>query len=990
MLFTALLFCAVQSSISLKFPEGPALQQSFEYLVQRSAWVDSVFNNLSPRQRIAQFFMVAAYSNQNQQHVENIAGLIEAHQIGGVIFFQGSPKKQVEMTNYFQSKSKVPLMISIDAEWGLNMRLDSTIEFPRQLTLGAIKDNDLIYEMGKEIGRQCKRMGIHVNLAPVVDVNNNPNNPVINDRSFGEEKYNVALKSLAYMQGLQDAGVIACAKHFPGHGDTDKDSHKTLPVINHSRKRLHEIELYPFKILINSGVKSIMAAHLKVPALDDSENIATSLSRKVTTELLKDSLKFRGLVFSDALNMKGVSQFFEPGEVDVRAFIAGNDVLLFSQDVPTGIEKIIQAIDAGKISQDEVDERTKKILAAKFDLGLSSYRPVDLRNVTSHLNSSKAKTLKKNLFGKAITVVANSAGLLPLKDFGDRNIATVSIGTSEKNQFQKSMDIYSEFTHFQIEKEAGSTQFANLYKSLDVHDTIFLSVENMSRYASRGYGLTENTKEFIEKISQEKTVILTLFGSPYSLKYFQKNETIIVAYENNFITQNAAVQVIAGALKPTGRLPVSVGEKFDFGDGHSIFDLGRIKIAAPEDFGIESSWLNGIDSIAQEAMEMEATPGCQIVVLKNASIIYNRAFGFHTYEKVTPCKPTDLYDLASITKIAATTISLMYLFETGKLDLEKTVADYLPELSDSIYTTGNLQLKKMLTHQSGLSGWIPFYQATIPDSIYDQYYCNDTFGGFEFQVTDSLFMIEDYKDSIWKELNMSYINPNPKYVYSDLGYYIFQEIIQKITDVPSDVFVKSVFYDPMNLERVCFKPLEIYPISRVVPTELDTVFRKSLVHGYVHDPGAAMLGGVGGHAGLFSNAVDLAALMQMLLNGGVYGGKRFLNEETIDFFTSKQNQNCRRGLGFDKPETDPGKGSPCCDEAPASVFGHSGFTGTCVWADPENDLIYVFLSNRVHPDANNWKLVRKDIRTRIQTVLYQAIEKSKSSNEGIEPFEHQK
>jgi len=366
---------------------------------QDSLWVDSVLQGLSVEERIGQLFMVAAYSNKGEVHWQKIAELITQHHIGGLIFFQGGPLRQASQQNYYQALAKVPLLIGMDAEWGLGMRLDSTIQFPRQLMLAAISDRQLIYDMGKEIARQCKRMGIHINFAPVVDINSNPNNPVINDRSFGENKINVTQKSIAYMRGLQENGIIACAKHFPGHGDTENDSHKTLPVIRHNKARLDSLELYPFKKLIDKGIKSIMAAHLFIPAYDKTANTASSLSKNVITDLLKNHLGYEGLVFTDALNMGGVSNYFAPGEIELKALLAGNDILLFPQDVPTAISKIKEAIEQGLISLDKIDSTVRKILFAKYWAGLHDYQPIKIAHLYEDLHPPAAY-LVSNMIGK--------------------------------------------------------------------------------------------------------------------------------------------------------------------------------------------------------------------------------------------------------------------------------------------------------------------------------------------------------------------------------------------------------------------------------------------------------------------------------------------------------------------------------------------------------------------------------------------------------------
>jgi len=442
-------------------------KKNSEAKTKQQLWVDSVFDSMSEEERLGQLFMVAAYSNRDEKHSEELEKLIREYNIGGLIFFQGGPVRQAILTNRYQAKAKVPLLIAIDGEWGLKMRLDSTMAFPKQMTLGAVQDDAYIYAMGKEVARQCKRLGIHVNFAPVIDVNSNPANPVIGVRSFGEDKFKVAEKGIAYMKGMQDNGVIACAKHFPGHGDTETDSHLTLPVITHTKERLNDVELYPFRELIKDSVFSIMVAHMHVPAYDSTTNMATTLSKSVVTDLLKNELQFKGLIFTDALNMKGVSSFFKPGEVDVLALLAGNDVLLYAEDVPTAIRKIHKAIKENKITWAEVDERVKKILTAKFWAGLDSLKPIELHNLYEDLNSSEAKALRQDIYEKALTIVRNDDNLIPIRILDTTTFASITIGVpSQGSNFQHTLDLYAPFTHFTLHKNAGEAETSELEEKL--------------------------------------------------------------------------------------------------------------------------------------------------------------------------------------------------------------------------------------------------------------------------------------------------------------------------------------------------------------------------------------------------------------------------------------------------------------------------------------------------------------------------------------------
>lgn len=944
------------------------------HIQQRESWVDSVYHALSQEERIAQFFMVAAYSNKDAAHEAEIEKLITQYGIGGLIFMQGGPARQVELTNRYQQAAKVKLMLSMDAEWGLGMRLkDSVMSFPYQLTLGAIQDEAVIYDMGKEIARQLRRMGVHVNFAPVVDVNNNPKNPVINFRSFGEDKMNVALKGLAYAEGMQNHGVMACAKHFPGHGDTDSDSHLTLPIIKKSKAQLDDLELYPFKILINNGVKSIMAAHLFVPSLDSTKNRATSLSRAVTTDLLKRDLHFKGLVFSDALNMKGVSQFYQKGDVAVKAFIAGNDILLFAEDVPTGINLIKKALQSGEIDSLEFSQRLRKLLAEKYDLGLDKFETIATANLHNDLHTPEAWLLNRELYAQAMTVAANKEDYLPIKAV-DSSFASIAIGAGATTVFQQTLSLYTAVDGYTIGKQAEAGTYDKLLSKLDRYSTVFVSLHDMSQYNSKGYGISQSTLYFIEQLSRKTKVVLTVFGNPYSLKYFNKLDWVVQAYQENDHTQALAAEVIMGARGANGTLPITASEKYKFGVGETTTSLNRLQYTIPEAVGISQVYLKKVDSLAMAAIADKATPGCQILVAKDGKVIYHKSFGHFTYENKQPVDNNDLYDLASITKLAATTVSLMQLYDHRKIQLNRKVSDYLPMLDST--EIKSVIVRDVLAHKAGLKSWIPFYVSTLPDSVFKVCYRTTGDSVYCLPVSPDLYMHQDYADTVFTTIFNTPLNKKPEYLYSDLGFIMFKELIEEVMHDSFAVYTANHFYRPLGMGTMTFNPLAKFDVNRIVPTEEDKAFRKAVIQGYVHDPAAAMLGGVSGHAGLFSNANDLAILMQMLLNKGTYAGREYIEPKTVELFTKKNDDSSRRGLGFDKPETELGKPGPTALSASPRSFGHSGFTGTCVWADPDENLIFVFLSNRIHPTADNRKLITNNVRTEIHQAIYDAIRKS--------------
>ena len=955
--------------INKSFSQDPPFYNS------KSSWADSVFKTLSPEERIAQLFMVAAYSNKDKTEVNEIKKLVKQYKIGGLIFFQGGPVRQAQLTNTYQSLSKVPLFIAMDAEWGLAMRLDSTIRFPRQMTLGAIQNDSLIYTMAVEIARQCKRLGMQINFAPVVDINNNPLNPVIGNRSFGENKYNVTAKALMYMKGMQDNGVLANAKHFPGHGDTDSDSHKTLPTIKSSRARLDTLELYPFKELIAKGLGSMMVAHLSIPSLDTTPNQPSTLTKRIVTGLLKDTLGFKGLVFTDALNMKGVSKFYKPGEVDLKALMAGNDVLLFPEDVPTAIKKIKSAIDSGLVSQEEIDKRCLKILKAKEWAGLNHYSKIKVKTLYKELNTINAEVINRKLTEASLTLLQNKNNIIPLNNLDSLKIASLSLGYNEINLFQQTLSNYANVKHFGMDKDAKKETFDTLLSRLKDYNLVIVHIDNTNNKPDKDFGLSQHVIKMLKAIMRQSKVIVNVAANPYILAKMdsiQFADAVVMSYEDNDLSESYSAQLIFGGVAASGKLSVTASPYFKVGTGIKTKAV-RFKYTIPEEIGIDSKALSRIDTIALKGIRDRVYPGCQIFVSKDGNVIYQKSFGYHTYDKKIKVKNDDIYDLASVTKIAASTPSIMKLTDEKKVNIDEKLVTYLPNLKGT--NKENIVIREMMAHQAGLKEWIPFWTKTMDKGEYksDVYSTlqNDV---YTKRVADNLYINKNYEEEMYKEIIESSVKDKGKFLYSDLGYYFLKKIIEQKTSLTEDEYTYKTFYAPLGLTTMGYKPRDRFDMDRIVPTENDKKFRKQLIHGDVHDQGAAMLGGVGGHAGLFSDANDLAVLMQMYMNNGTYGGKRYIDSITVSRFT--RCQYCfenRRGIGFDKPEMSAGKESPVSLSCNPESFGHSGFTGTLTWADPVNRTVYVFLSNRVNPDADDNKLAKSGIRTKIQQVIYDAV-----------------
>ena len=950
------------------------------FLAKPTPWADSVIATLPLDQQIAQLMMVAAYSNKDAKHEAEIEKLVRDRNIGGLIFFQGGPGRQVALTNRYQAAARTPLLLGMDLEWGLSMRLDSTMRFPRQMPLGALQDERLIEEMGREIARQMLRIGVHVSFSPVVDVNNNAANPVINDRSFGEDRENVTRKGIAYMRGLQQGGVLATAKHFPGHGDVTSDSHYTLPRIGHGRARLDSLELYPFRRMAREGLGAVMVAHLEVPALDSTKGLPSTLSRPIVNDLLLGELGFQGLVFTDALNMKGVANAEKPGEIELRALLAGNDVMLFPQDPVKAIERIRKAVADGEVDSARIAYSCHRILQAKEWAGLVNWQPISAKGLQGDLQTGEAEALRRRLYAGAITVASDHHGLLPLRKVDTLRIASVAIGAKADNIFQEALGRHADVTRFQCAKALKPDELKELLAKLQPFHQVIVSVHGTTWRGNKDYGVPTTALDIVREVSARKHTVYVHFANPYGLaKAYgpQLKATTVVAYEETDDAMEAAADVLFGAQGANGRLPVSASLFYRVGDGRVVRPTERLGHAVPEELGIRSAALARIDTIVRSGIAAKAYPGAQVLVAVDGRIIVDRTYGHHRYDGDQPVHSDDIYDLASITKVASTTLALMRLVDDGRVDLDRKLGHYLPELEKSHPTHARMGLREILTHQAGLKAFVPFHARLMKDGRFKPGVVSDSATATHpVRVAEGLHIQQAYADSMLQWVLDTPLGKAGEYVYSDMGYYLLQAIIERITQQPLDQYVSQTFYQPMGAVTLGYRPLERFPAERIAPTEDDKLFRKRLVHGDVHDPGAAMKGGVAGHAGLFGSAGDLAKVMQMLVNGGTYGGQRFLSEGVIREFTKCQfckpdGSGNRRALGFDRPSRN-GKG-PTCECVSYASFGHTGFTGTMAWADPESRVVYIFLSNRVHPSAERNKLVELGIRTKVQEVVHDAV-----------------
>jgi beta-N-acetylhexosaminidase len=963
-LLVILLGCSLLSSKAQRFSEKTESSE---------AWVNAQFNKLTPEERIAQLMIIRAHSNLGEAHVKEVTDLVTKFNVGGLCFFQGGPIRQAVLTNAYQSLAKTPLMIAIDGEWGLGMRLDSVINFPRQLMMGATNDARFIYQFGRIVGEQCKRLGIQINYAPDVDINNNPKNPVINDRSFGEDKYKVAQYGVAYMRGMQDVNVMACAKHFPGHGDVSVDSHLDLPVILKSRGSLDSLELYPFKEMIKAGVGSVMMAHLSIPAIDTTSNLPTSLSSIAVQNLLRNELGYKGITFTDALEMKGVAKFFPRGEASVMSLIAGNDMLCLPGDIAGSIEKVKEAIAVGKLSWEDLNERVKKVLRAKYNLGLANLLPIDTSNLAADLNASTT-ALKEILAKKALTILKiENRKLLPLSNKKTKTLF-VGIGINKENVFAKSLKDGYNADMVLFDFADSNTKVDSIASLINSYDAVVVGMHNFSRKPANNFGISPNALDLLSKVQSSNTINFC-FGNPYAVANLCNANNLVVCYEDDDITQTAGAQLLQGIIQPEGKLPVTVCENFTFGAG--IDYTSYFETATPEEVGMRSEGLQKIDSIAVAAIDSAAIPGCVVLVAKNGKIVYNKAFGNTNYNNKVPMQTDMVFDLASVTKVSATTMAIMKLVETKKIKLNKTIGNYIPWVRGS--DKASIKISDLLLHQAGLVPFISFYKEVMDPTTNKPsptYFSLTPTPQFSIRVAENVFLRNDWQDSMYARILSSSRPTSGKYVYSDNDFIFLGKVVESVTGMSLDAYVEANFYEPLDMGSTGFLPRQTMPLSKIVPTEVEVHFRAQQTHGDVHDEGAAMFGGVAGHAGLFSNAYDLAKLYQMLLNGGTFNGKRYLKKSTIQKFTAYNSSISRRGLGFDKPEKDNATRKEPYPSKSVSLetYGHTGFTGTCVWVDPTQQLIYIFLSSRVSPTRNNTKFGRLNVRPNIQEAIYNAIQ----------------
>lgn len=956
-------------------------------------WVDSVYRSLSLKERVGQLFIHTIAPLETKHTMDQLKEVVREYKIGGLLFSGGSFISQAKLTNQAQEWAKTPLLITFDGEWGLSMRLKDTPRFPRNMVLGCIKDQQLLYKYGAEVARQCKEMGVHVNFAPVADVNINPKNPVINTRSFGEDPTTVAEQVIAYATGLESGGVVAVCKHFPGHGDTDVDSHKSLPLLPFSKTRLDSVELLPFRRAIRSGVSGMMVGHLEVPILEKKSGLPSSLSKEIVTKLLKEELAFKGLVFTDALAMRGASTGTKE-TLSLQAIRAGNDMVLAPRRIKEEIESVVKAVKAGEVSEASIEERCRKILAYKYAVGLAHSGSIQISGLRERIHSKETDKLIQQLDEAAIVVAKNEENYFPLPQ-EVKDVALLVLGEKSKVhpliealKSEKQVDVFTSAEIDQLYSQGALRKTFSKYERI-----VCCNTEN------RPIAITPSLTILFRENPVATVFLSSLKSARREPQFLSLSKCVLVGHTANLTVQRKIGNALLGKTVIDGVLPERLSDSLLAGSG---IRFGKITPQAVnlEEYGVDQKKITVLDSLILKGIENGAFPGSQLVILKEGKEIYNKAFGTYSGEGSKRVSQESVYDLASVTKTSATLLAIMKLYDKGLFNLDDKLDQHLPELKGT--NKGGLRIRELLLHESGVAAGISVYDLIVDKQSYGgrlfsasrsqqhtvrlgaRTWGNPNFNykkGFVSSIENTAYSIP-FNNKLWfhkgvRDTVLTKIIETPlrnkSYRYSCLGFILLQQLVERLSGMPMDLFLTKEFYDPMKLDKVTYLPLSKMKAEMIVPSTTDRFFRKGEVLGTVHDETALLLGGVSGNAGLFANATQLAILYQMLLDGGEWNERQYLSKETCRLFTTTTSRISRRGLGFDKPNSRGTGYSPCGDLTPKEVYGHTGFTGSAVWVDPKNKLVFVFLTNRTYPSVWPNKLSEYKVREELQDAMYRAI-----------------
>ncbi|MDZ7715608.1 MAG: glycoside hydrolase family 3 N-terminal domain-containing protein [Balneolaceae bacterium] len=909
--------------------------------------IDRMIVGMTLREKIGQLFFVDAYgyykSNDDEAYQELITQIKENH-VGGLIFFNGNIYGQSVLINKLQRISKIPLWITQDMEYGAAMRISGTTRFTPAMGVAATQNPDYAYWMGKITAQEAKAVGVHQIFAPVLDINNNPNNPVINVRAFSGNPQMVATYGNRFIEGVESEGLVATAKHFPGHGDTGTDSHISLPVIDYNYSRLDSVELVPFKSAIQNGLQSIMSAHISFPQLSDTPDVPGTLDKGILNRILIDSLRFDGMVVTDGLEMSGISSHFSPGRAVVKALKAGADLMLLSPDEATAINEVVHAVRTGEISESRIEKSVRKLLQWKKQHGLFEGTEIDIDALSAKINTRKNRVIADEIARGSTTLLRNKNNILPIRPSKFPEVLLISVADDESGNTgsylaRRIRDYHPNVNFHVFDNRSSEEEKQAMLK--DAQDASLIIIGSFIYVRSgQPVQLDNDQLNFLKKLPSDKPKALLAFGNPYVVHDLPKTDVQLLAWSANSDQIRNTAPALFGGASIHGRLPIEIPGMYPIGHG---IDLPQttIRFDEPETVGFNVDSLRRVDKIMREAVFDSTFPGGVVSVLKDGVIAYQKAFGYQTYDKTEKVETGDIYDLASLTKVIATTTATMKLVDKGKINLDDKVSQYIPEYKQG--EKKHITIKNLLLHESGL----PPFRVYV-DSLKDE-----------------ISIIEAIKNE-----PLTY-KTGSKYVYSDLGFILLGEIIEKVTGTTLDKYLRKEFYYPLGLSSTFFNPARFgsWMKNRIPPTEIDTVYRNKLINDEVNDERAYYLNGVAGHAGLFSNAFDLSVYAQMLLSKGTYGGREYINSKTITKFTKRQTDISDRGYGFDhKSEGFSTAGSL----ASPSTFGHTGFTGTSIWIDPERNMAIIILTNRTYPHRSYGKNISK-VRARVADAIISSL-----------------
>ncbi len=909
-------------------------------------WVENIISQMTLEEKAGQLVFPHAYGrymSTDSPDYQRLVRLVKEKKVGGLIFFLSNIYDQAILTNKMQELAEVPLLISADFERGVAQRAVDATLFPYNMGVGAADDEELTYQMGKVIAEEGRALGVHQNYAPVADVNNNPFNPIINVRSFGEDVDLVQRLSNAFLKGIQEGGMIATSKHFPGHGNTDTDSHRSLPTINGAKQDLWKTELAPFKSNIENGVMSFMIGHLDVPAFDDKK-IPSTLSKNIVTDLLQNEMRFNGLIVTDAMGMRAITNSYTTAEATVLALKAGNDAILFPNNPEESIDAIIGAVKKGELTEERLEHSIRKILLAKKWVGLDKNKLIDLNEIANKVGVNAHWDTAKKLARKSITLVKNDDSIIPVSAVASKSFLNISLLDSRMPGAERYFNSLlsqrlTKFNSAVLLLNSTEDDYKAATEAAKNSDVIFLSVYLKVRAYEGNLGLTDRQAQLVKDLLKlNKPVVFTSHGNPYILSLFPEVKTYLCNYGDTEVSEQALAEAIFGEIEIQGRLPISIpNSSFTFGSG-----LTSKQTALRNEYFIlpdDKNKFNSVDIIIEHAIIDTAFPGAVLLIAKNGKVIYEKAYGKYTYDYTSRRMNTNtIFDLASVSKVIATTTAAMICYDRQLFDLDDKVVKYIPEFAQN--GKEDITIRNLLVHNSGLVAWKKFYE------LYDN------------------------PEDVLKDIYSSPLEypTGTKMVYSDLGMITLAKIIEKVSGKSLDVFCKDEIFDPLGMTNTMYNP----PASlkdRIAPTELDNYWRMRQLVGEVHDEAASMLNGVAGHAGLFSIAGDLSKILQMLMQKGSYQGKQYIKPETIALFTKRQSDQSSRALGWDTKSTVGSSAGKLFSEL---SYGHTGYTGTSVWNDPTRNLIVVFLTNRVYPTRNNTKLLR--LRPVVHDAIIKAIE----------------